>query len=215
MSNFPSYFILTHPSLEAPKRVSVVVVGATRKRSLQNLLRYGIDLASPNELVAHDHGRDRAHEEIAKIIGADRIFFQDLEDLKAACSEAYVSKSTPRAGRDFEVGVFCGKYATPVDEEYFEHLEQVRGQARKRKVLKEAREAVAIGSADEEAIEIAAKGMQVVANGEVVPAATDNAECGAYTNGDGGEKRRKWSREEGTPPKDQMDISLHNIGDFP
>ncbi|KAL8897634.1 MAG: hypothetical protein Q9207_007115 [Kuettlingeria erythrocarpa] len=175
---------------------------------------YGIDLASPNELVAHDHdnGKNRAHDEIAKHIGADRIFFQDLEDLKAACSDAYVSKSTPREGRDFEVGVFCGNYTTPVDEEYFGHLEKVRGQARKQE---EAREGVAIGSADARTVEIAAQRVQMVANGECVPAASDVAKCGAYTNGNGEQKRRKQTREEGTPPKDQMDISLHNIGDFP
>src|SRR5690554_2266501 len=68
---------------------------------------YGIDLASPLELVAHN--RDR--HAIAKHIGAEEVIFQTLEDLKAACAE--LSPRDP-ATQEFEVGVFCGKYATPV-----------------------------------------------------------------------------------------------------
>lgn len=164
--------------------------------------------------MAHDDGKDRPLDEIAKLIGADRVIFQDLEDLKAACSDAVVLKSTPREVRDFEVGLFCGSYVTPVDEEYFQHLEEVRGETRKLKVLKNAREAVANGSADQEEIEIAAKGVKVMANGEVVPSSSDGAKSGAYSNGNGGEKRRKQSRGDESPPKDRMDISLHNFGDF-
>ncbi|CAL8577487.1 amidophosphoribosyltransferase [Xanthoria parietina] len=183
---------------------------------------YGIDLASPNELVAHDHGQDRAIDEIAKYIGADRVIFQDLQDLKAACSEAVVSRSAPPAPRDFEVGVFCGDYVTPVDEGYFQHLEEVRGETRKMKVLEKARLAVANGSEDPEEVAIVAKGVKVASNGEVVPATSSyedpmSSQANGDTNGDanGDSKRRRRSREEGSPPKDRMDISLHNYRDFP
>ncbi|KAL8986770.1 MAG: hypothetical protein Q9177_003965 [Variospora cf. flavescens] len=175
---------------------------------------YGIDLASPSELIAHDKGANRALGDIAKRIGADKVIFQDLEDLKASCSEAVVSKSTPREERDFEVGVFCGNYVTPVDEGYFQHIEEVRGETRKMKVLEKAREAVANGWADQEELEIATKGIKVAEKGKLVPASGEDKKCGAYPAVNGAEKRRKRSREKKSPPKDQMDISLHNYGDF-
>lgn len=81
----------------------------------------GIDLASPSELIAHE--RDRF--EIAKHIGADEVIYQDLDDLKACCSEL-----SPRPTQDFEVGVFCGKYITSVPDGYFEHLDALRGKTR-------------------------------------------------------------------------------------
>ncbi|KAH8200082.1 hypothetical protein TruAng_005750 [Truncatella angustata] len=84
---------------------------------------YGIDLASPAELIASD--RDRAA--IAKIIDADDVIFQDLDDLKAACAEC----SPEHGPKEFEVGVFCGSYVTPVPTGYFEHLVELRGKKQK------------------------------------------------------------------------------------
>lgn len=84
---------------------------------------YGIDLASPKELIATE--RDRV--EIAKIINADDLVYQELDDLKEACAEC-----SPEGGpKDFEVGVFCGSYVTPVPEGYFEHLHELRGKKKK------------------------------------------------------------------------------------
>ncbi|KAI1454091.1 amidophosphoribosyltransferase [Annulohypoxylon moriforme] len=84
---------------------------------------YGIDLASPTELIAS--GKDRFA--IAKSIDAEEVIYQDLDDLKAACAEL-----APKNGpTEFEVGVFCGKYVTPVPEGYFEHLNELRGTKRK------------------------------------------------------------------------------------
>ncbi|KAI0532370.1 putative amidophosphoribosyltransferase [Xylaria digitata] len=79
---------------------------------------YGIDLASPHEMIAHEKTR----EDIAQLIGADDLIYQDLDDLKQACAEA-----APNGGvKEFEVGVFCGKYQTAVPEGYFDHLDEVR-----------------------------------------------------------------------------------------
>ncbi|KAI0379123.1 amidophosphoribosyltransferase [Hypomontagnella monticulosa] len=84
---------------------------------------YGIDLASPTELIAS--GKDRFA--IAKSIDAEEVIYQDLDDLKAACAEL----AAPDGPTQFEVGVFCGTYITPVPEGYFEHLNEVRGTKRK------------------------------------------------------------------------------------
>lgn len=90
----------------------------------------GIDLASPKELIAHN--RDRF--EIAKIIGADEVIFQDLQDLVDSCAELSPKSAEPT---NFEVGVFCGKYITDVPPGYFEHLDEVRGKKRKIAVAQE------------------------------------------------------------------------------
>ncbi|KND94229.1 Amidophosphoribosyltransferase [Tolypocladium ophioglossoides CBS 100239] len=67
---------------------------------------YDIDLASPQEFIAQEETRHNN----AKHIKADDVIYQDLEDLKAACTEA----SPPGRIKDSEVGVFCGKYNTKI-----------------------------------------------------------------------------------------------------
>lgn len=79
---------------------------------------YGIDLADRKDLVAHE----RDDDEIARAIGADKMIYQSLEDLIDACRE----ESNNPDVRQFEVGVFNGKYITGADELYFEHLEATR-----------------------------------------------------------------------------------------
>jgi amidophosphoribosyltransferase len=173
---------------------------------------YGIDLASPLELVAHKyHGA----EAIAKHIGADSIVYQTLDDLKAACVDAAREANSRDAPTDFEVGVFCGSYITPVDEGYFEHLERVRGQTRKSKVMDEARRAVAQGVAREDQIEIATNGAVVTDKGRVVPAVNGDGRKPSV-QADGFPRRNSPSHEAESPSvRDRMDISLHNLGDFP
>ncbi|KAI4251788.1 MAG: hypothetical protein LQ352_004659 [Teloschistes flavicans] len=174
---------------------------------------YGIDLASANELIAHEHGHDRTVQEIAKHIGADEVIFQDLDDLKAACSDADILRPEAEKHRDFEVSVFCGEYATPVDAEYFKHLEEVRGESKKMKVLEKARQAVANGSADPSSLEIATNGFKRAKLGKGVPSSDDAAvERAPHINGNGEPRRPPQSEE--TLPRDRMDISLHNFGDF-
>ncbi|KHJ33990.1 putative phosphoribosylpyrophosphate amidotransferase [Erysiphe necator] len=82
---------------------------------------YGVNLASPLELVAHT--RDR--KAIAEHIGAEDVIYQSLEDLIAACAEL-----SPRGpNQNFEVGVFCGNYVTPTNAKYFEQLQCLRGES--------------------------------------------------------------------------------------
>ena len=173
---------------------------------------YGIDLASPSELIAHH----RDENAIAEHIGAVKVIYQSLSDLKAACAEL-----SPRKDQDFEVGVFCGTYITPVEDGYLEHLEEVRGATRKMKVMESARKAVASGSAGAEEVRAAMNGVKVNGDGTVV-AVQDLTSDDRDTIGTVDQSRRSNSKrqrdevesEVSMPPKDRMDISLHNFGDF-
>lgn len=85
---------------------------------------YGIDMPSAHELIAH--GRDA--DEICKMIGADGLIFQDLNDLVDA-----VAQGNPDI-KLFETSVFDGNYVTgDVDLAYLEHLEALRSETAKRK----------------------------------------------------------------------------------
>lgn len=79
---------------------------------------YGIDLADRKDLVAHA----RTDDEISREIGADKVIYQTLDDLISACRE----ESNHPEVKEFEVGVFNGRYITGADEAYFEHLETTR-----------------------------------------------------------------------------------------
>lgn len=122
---------------------------------------YGIDLASTSELVAHE----RTPQDIANLIGADAVIYQTLPDLVSACAS-----ESPRgaATQQFEVGVFCGKYVTPVGDDYFAHLERVRGETRKMKVMESAVQAVVSGHASRTEFKMATNGVDVDDHGEVV-----------------------------------------------
>ena len=78
---------------------------------------YGIDMPTRRELIA----TGRTDEEICREISADRIIYQDLEDLKAA-----VTKANP-AIRDFDASCFDGRYITgDITPEYLDMVEAAR-----------------------------------------------------------------------------------------
>lgn len=78
---------------------------------------YGIDMPAANELVGHG----RNVEEIAKEIGADRLFYQELDDLIEA-----VRKKAPHI-KEFDTSVFNGQYVTgDIDAKYLQHIESLR-----------------------------------------------------------------------------------------
>lgn len=78
---------------------------------------YGIDMPAADELVGH--GRDV--DAIAKEIGADKLFFQELDDLIEA-----VRKKVPKI-KEFDTSVFSGEYITgDIDKKYLQHIESLR-----------------------------------------------------------------------------------------
>jgi len=78
---------------------------------------YGIDMPAAHELIAHD----RTEDEVCVAIGADRLFYQDLEDLIAA-----VSKGNPKI-EHFDTSCFSSEYITgDIDEAYLERTEALR-----------------------------------------------------------------------------------------
>jgi amidophosphoribosyltransferase len=83
---------------------------------------YGIDMPATSELVA----ANRTDDEVAHLIGADWLVYQDLEDLVAACHHDD-SRVT-----EFDTSCFSGEYVTgDVTPEYLERLQIERSDAAK------------------------------------------------------------------------------------
>jgi len=83
---------------------------------------YGIDMPAATELIAHN----RSIEQIAEIIGADGLIYQDLDDLKAAVRYNKASIDL------FEACCFDGDYVTgDVDDAYLESLQAARSDENK------------------------------------------------------------------------------------
>ena len=93
---------------------------------------YGIDMPVVGELIAHN----RTEEQVAETIGADRLFYQTVDDLVDA-----VRKGNPRL-REFDTSCFTGDYVTGgVTSEYLEQLALDRNDAAKEQKLAESRRA--------------------------------------------------------------------------
>ena len=83
---------------------------------------YGIDMPAARELIAHG----RSNEEICELIGADKLIYQDLPDLVAACREGNPAIS------EFDCSVFDGRYiAGRIDRGYLDSLEKQRSDTTK------------------------------------------------------------------------------------
>jgi amidophosphoribosyltransferase len=167
---------------------------------------YGIDLASRSELVAHS----RSPNEIAKAIGADVVIYQTLEDLKEACAEL-----SPRPNQQFEVGVFCGKYITPVKDNYFTHLDDLRGARQKEKEIVLARQAVVQGVANGNDTKVVlGAAISTAANKQTGKEVRQLAEAinGVTLDTNLPNGKTHYEGEEPSPRRTQ-DISLHNLND--
>jgi amidophosphoribosyltransferase len=83
---------------------------------------YGIDMPTPQELIAHD----RTDDEVCRLIGADWLVYQDLPDLIASSAEG-----SPKI-KQFDCAVFDGNYITgDVDQHYLERLASARNDGNK------------------------------------------------------------------------------------
>ncbi|KAF2237736.1 amidophosphoribosyltransferase [Viridothelium virens] len=172
---------------------------------------YGIDLATSSELIAHH----RSSADIARHITADGVIYQQLDDLVAACASL-----SPRGQNDqkFEVGVFCGKYVTPVSAGYFAHLEQIRGESKVMKKIQDARQAVMQGITDDEVLKLASNGAVVDEAGNIIPAGdegnTEQKKAIGKMNGldETGSTRQRVDSD--AQVRTSQDISLHNLNDY-
>lgn len=78
---------------------------------------YGIDMPATSELVASG----RTEEEVAKLIGADRLIYQDLEDLVRACQHH------DSQVHEFDTSCFSGQYVTgDITPAYLARLQEER-----------------------------------------------------------------------------------------
>ncbi|BFM48383.1 amidophosphoribosyltransferase [Marinomonas sp. THO17] len=84
---------------------------------------YGIDMPAAAELIAHN----READEICQLIGADKLIFQDLQDLIDACIDEKHSDV-----REFDTSVFDATYiAGNIDVDYLMQLEGSRNDKNK------------------------------------------------------------------------------------
>ncbi len=84
---------------------------------------YGIDMPTPQELIAHD----RDEREIERLIGCDWLVYQDLSDLEHAVA------GPKHPGMKFDTSCFSGEYVTGVGAGYFEQLQAQRSDEAKAK----------------------------------------------------------------------------------
>ncbi|CAH0053640.1 unnamed protein product [Clonostachys solani] len=94
------------------QKLTSLTLNNTKKFWLKELIAYG-----------------KTADEVATAIGASEVVYQSLDDLKDACREA-IQDGYEKI--DFETGVFSGQYTTPVPEEYFEHLERLRSNKKRK-----------------------------------------------------------------------------------
>ena len=90
---------------------------------------YGIDMPTKQELIAYGRNVD----EIAKLIGVDKLVFQDLEALTES-----VRQENP-AIQGFDCSVFTGEYITgDITPEYLDSIASQRNDSAKKKREKDA-----------------------------------------------------------------------------
>ncbi len=87
---------------------------------------YGIDMPVPGELIAHN----RSVDQICSFVGADGLFYQDLEDLVAA-----VRKGNPKL-KYFDCSMFNGEYVVEPEVGYLDRIRRQRSEESKQEKKK-------------------------------------------------------------------------------
>jgi len=96
---------------------------------------YGIDMPASNEFAADG----RTEEEIAKLIGADRLFYQDLDGL----IDSVKNDSSPVL--NFDSSCFNGEYVTGgVTKKYLKELDELRNNLAKTQDTSDANDDVMV-----------------------------------------------------------------------
>ena len=90
---------------------------------------YGIDMPTKHELIAYG----RENDQIAKLIGVDKLIFQDLNSLIIS-----VQQENPSI-REFDASVFTVQYITgDITQEYLDNIAELRSDNAKKKREKDA-----------------------------------------------------------------------------
>jgi amidophosphoribosyltransferase len=94
---------------------------------------YGIDMPTVSELIAHE----RSEQQVAEFIGADKLIYQNLDDLIDA-----VRRGNPKIQR-FDTSVFSGEYITgDVTDDYLATLARERSDEAKQKRARDDRQVI-------------------------------------------------------------------------
>ncbi|WXU00464.1 MAG: Amidophosphoribosyltransferase [Catillopecten margaritatus gill symbiont] len=94
---------------------------------------YGIDMASDKEFIAHD----KTTEQVCEAIGADKLIYQNLDDL-IWC----VQQGNPNI-KTFDNSCFDGKYVTgDIDKNYLQGIEDLRSDTAKQENTNESSELI-------------------------------------------------------------------------
>ena len=104
----------------------VFLVSASPPIRYQNI--YGIDMPVPGELIAHN----RTIDQICSFVGADNLFYQDLDDLVVA-----VQKGNTKL-KHFDCSMFNGEYVVEPETGYLEQIRRQRSEESKQEKASEA-----------------------------------------------------------------------------
>ena len=92
----------------------IYFASASPKISFPNV--YGIDMPYVDELIAYK----RSTEQICELIGADKLIYQDIDDLVKS-----VQSLNPMI-KKFDTSCFTGEYITNVSDKYLNNLHTIR-----------------------------------------------------------------------------------------